>query len=98
MTRTTRWKIESLEPNRFVFYLVAQIDSVGETPLRDVLDSLGGWPVVTQGWSEDEWNFEATVGKLRGLYNAPILIDSWVAADDKNSTVHILQVVITTIQ
>ena len=67
---------------------------MGEVPMRDVLRALGGWPVVNDSWKEDTWNFEVIVAKLRGLYNAPILIDSWVAADDKNSSVHILQVFI----
>ena len=29
---------------------------------------------------------------MRGIYNAPILIDSWVGADDKNSSMNIIQV------
>ncbi len=61
-------------------------------PLRNVLAGLGNWPVVTPNWDHASWNIEDTVAKLRGLYNAPILIDSWVAQDDKNSSVRVLQV------
>ena len=62
-------------------------------PLTNVLVGLGNWPVVTGNWSEKSWDLEFTVASMRGLYNAPILVDSWVAADDKNSSVHILQVI-----
>ena len=43
-------------------------------------------------WPDADWTVESVMAKLRGDYNAPIFIDSWVAADDKNSTRHILQV------
>ena len=77
---------------RHILHVLAEIETVGEEPLRLLLEQLGGWPVVSRQWREEEWNLEATIAILRGLYNAPILIDSWVAADDKNSSVHILQV------
>lgn len=32
------------------------------------------------------------MGKLRGEYSEPVLIDLYVGADDKNSSINILQV------
>ena len=72
--------------------VVGQVERVGDAPLLKVLDGLGSWPVVTAGWKGHNWRIEVAMAQLRGLYNAPILVDSWVAADDKNSSLHILQV------
>ena len=54
--------------------------------------NLGRWPVVDNKWSEDGYVLEDILGDMRGIYNAPILIDSWIGADDKNSSVNIIQV------
>ena len=62
--------------------------------MRAVLQELGKWPVVEQNWSDEGWNLEDTLALLRGKYNAPILLEAWVAIDDKNSSVHILQVTV----
>ena len=70
----------------------AQIEKAGDEPLRKVLRQLRGWPVVTDKWQAASWTLEETLANMRGIYNAPILIDSWVGADDKNSTANILQV------
>ena len=73
-------------------YLSAQYEQMTDTPLREVLVKLGRWPVIDDRWSESSYNLEDILGTMRGTYNAPILIDSWVGADDKNSSVNIIQV------
>ena len=73
-------------------WIAGQIESVGDEPLRHILADLSFWPVVHTQFDDMSWVLEDIIGKLRGSYNAPIFIDSWVAADDKNSTTHILQV------
>ena len=70
-----------------------QIELVGDAPVRRVLASLGGWPVVEGEWKEEGWSLELTLGKLRGFYNSPVLVRMMVATDDKNSSVRIVQVV-----
>ena len=75
------------------FYVITdQIETVGDRPLRKILDDLGGWPVVTAPWDGRPWDLIEVLAGMRGLYNAPILIDAWVAADDKNSSVNIIVV------
>ncbi|XP_046579512.1 neprilysin-1-like [Haliotis rubra] len=71
---------------------VSQVERVGDTPLREVLDSLGGWPLIDATWDPSTFDLELLLGKLRGKYNAPVLMDIWVGADDKNSSVNILQI------
>ena len=73
-------------------FITDQIERVGDRPLRKILDDLGGWPVVTAAWDGRPWDLIEVLAGMRGLYNAPILIDAWVAADDKNSSVNIIVV------
>ncbi|KAL4221616.1 Membrane metallo-endopeptidase-like 1 [Mactra antiquata] len=68
-----------------------QIEIVGDTPLREALADLGGWPVISKGWSKDQFELETVLGKMRGEFNAPILLDVWIGPDDKNSSVNIIQ-------
>ena len=65
---------------------------MGDEPLRRVLINLGRWPVIDSRWSESGHVLEDILGDMRGIYNAPILIDTWIGADDKNSSVNIIQV------
>ena len=73
-------------------FITDQIERVGDRPLRKIMDDLGGWPVVTAPWDGRPWDLIEVLAGMRGLYNAPILIDAWVAADDKNSSVNIIVV------
>ncbi|XP_033763909.1 neprilysin-1-like [Pecten maximus] len=70
---------------------VSTIEEVGDRPLRRVLEHLGRWPVVDDLWSAEDFHLEEVLAKMRGIYNAPILIDCWVGADDKNSSLNIIQ-------
>lgn len=72
--------------------VTAQIEVVGDAPLRALLESLGRWPVIDDQWSEEDIVLEDILGDMRGKHNAPILLDVWIGPDDKNSTVNILQV------
>ncbi|XP_054720932.1 neprilysin-1-like [Uloborus diversus] len=68
-----------------------QIDAIGDKPLRDVVQELGGWPVSDREWNEPEWPLEHLLGQLRGDYNQGIFIEQWVGPDDKNSSVNVIQ-------
>lgn len=75
-----------------LFYFIAQIRKLGDEPLRQVLSSLGGWPVITKNWTIPDFSWETLLGRLRREYNEGILIEEWVGPDDKNSSVNIIQV------
>lgn len=74
-----------------VWSITEEIQNVGDKPLRDVIDSLGGWPVLDSHWKGDNWTLEIMIGRLRGTHNTPLLVETWVAADDKNSSVNVIQ-------
>lgn len=71
---------------------VQQIRKIGNGTLKQVLRDLGGWPVVEgRRWTPPEFSIEYLLGKLRGEYSEAVLIELYVGADDKNSSVNILQ-------
>lgn len=71
---------------------VAQIRKIGDNPLREVLSSLGGWPVTVANWEPPRFSIEVLLGRLRGDYNEGVLVEQWIGPDDKNSSVNIIQV------
>lgn len=69
-----------------------QIRKIGDQPLRDVVKTLGGWPVIEPNWKPPNMSIEILMGQLRGEYSEPVLLEIYVGADDKNSSINILQV------
>lgn len=68
------------------------IEAMGGKPLLDLLDTLGGWPVIKGSkWSEKDSDWVEIMAKLR-LFNNDILVGEWVGPDTKNSSVYIIQV------
>lgn len=69
-----------------------QIRRLGDQKLRDVLKTLGGWPVIEPNWKPPKMSIEYLMGRLRGEFSEPVLIELYVGTDDKNSSINILQV------
>ncbi|XP_072385133.1 neprilysin-1-like [Diabrotica undecimpunctata] len=67
------------------------IRKTGDRPIREVLNQLGGWPVLKQNWSVPSFSVEILIGLIRSYYNEGLLIEQWVGPDDKNSSVNIIQ-------
>ncbi|XP_014483935.1 PREDICTED: neprilysin-2 isoform X2 [Dinoponera quadriceps] len=75
-----------------MFYKSSRIREIGDAPLKEILESLGGWPaVVGASWKPPSYSLEVLLGRLRGEYNEGVLIEQWVGPDDKNSSANILQ-------
>lgn len=62
----------------------------GHQPLLDLLNLLGGWPILNPIWNEDGFDWLELMAKLR-LYNNDILITEWVGPDIKNSDEYVIQ-------
>lgn len=72
---------------------IPEIRKFGDEPLRRVLKSLGGWPVVEgAAWQAPQYPVEVLLGRLRGEFNEGVFFEQWVGPDDKNSSMNILQV------
>ncbi|KOX71683.1 Endothelin-converting enzyme 1 [Melipona quadrifasciata] len=61
-----------------------------ERPLIQLLDELGGWPILRPDWDPEKFDWLLLVAQLR-LYNNDILISEWVAPDIKNSDQYVIQ-------
>uniref|UniRef100_A0A2M3YZA4 Putative m13 family peptidase n=1 Tax=Anopheles braziliensis TaxID=58242 RepID=A0A2M3YZA4_9DIPT len=60
--------------------------------LRAALKRLGGWPVIEKNWTVPNTSIEYLLGKLTGEYDEPGLVELYVGADDKNSSMNIIQI------
>ncbi|XP_058795705.1 neprilysin-1-like isoform X2 [Phymastichus coffea] len=71
---------------------IPKIREIGDEPLRQILRSFGGWPMVEgDKWQEPVYPLEDLLGRLRGEFNEGVLLEQWVGPDDKNSSSNILQ-------
>lgn len=66
------------------------LEKRGHQPLLDLLNLLGGWPILDPKWKDEEFNWIELMAKLR-LYNNDILISEWVGPDIKNSDEFVIQ-------
>ncbi|GFG41004.1 hypothetical protein Cfor_12600 [Coptotermes formosanus] len=66
------------------------LEKRAEKPLLDLLDQLGGWPVLQHDWDSSQFDWVLLMAQLR-LYNNDILISEWVGPDIKNSDEYIIQ-------
>ena len=66
------------------------LEARGSAPLLQLLQSLGGWPVLEPAWKEDKFDWLHLMAELR-LFNNDILITEWVGPDVKNSDQYVIQ-------
>ncbi|XP_013097717.2 neprilysin-4 isoform X1 [Stomoxys calcitrans] len=66
------------------------LEKRGIQPLLELVDSLGGWPVLDDHWRSDNFDWLNLTAHLR-RYNNDILIVQWVGPDIKNSDENIIQ-------
>lgn len=65
------------------------IDELDSQPLLNFLTGDLTWPLLTDDWNPDDFDFETTLGILRGKYNNQVMTQVKVHASDGK---HILQV------
>ncbi|KAG7478431.1 hypothetical protein MATL_G00080490 [Megalops atlanticus] len=71
--------------------LIEQRDS---QPLLKLIDSIGGWPVASDGTAEGDeaWSLEDTLATLNSHFYKKVLLDLFVWTDDRNSSRHIVYI------
>ena len=65
-----------------------------ETPLLELLEDLGGWPMLSssrEGWTPIRLHWVELMARLR-LFNNDIFFSMWVGPDGKKSDSHVIQV------
>ena len=75
-------------------FLIDQIEEDGLQPLKDILQEMGGWPVVEgDTWNEEEFSWTENIYKNRRLgYSIDYIVDFSVTVNVKNSTYRIIDV------
>uniref|UniRef100_A0AAG5CX34 Neprilysin, neutral endopeptidase 1 n=1 Tax=Anopheles atroparvus TaxID=41427 RepID=A0AAG5CX34_ANOAO len=66
------------------------IEKRGLEPLRALLDSFGGWPLLDPTWNDTGFDWLNLTAHIR-RYNNDVLIVEWVGPDIKNSDENIVQ-------
>lgn len=67
-----------------------KIEKRGIEPLLELLETLGGWPLLDKNWDEKNFDWLELVANLR-RYNNDILIMEYVGADIHNSNLNVIQ-------
>lgn len=72
----------------------AAIESRGVRPLLDMMERLGGWPVLQgSSWDEASFSWEESVYRFRKAgYSVDYFLDFSISVDVKNSTKRIIDV------
>ncbi|XP_053777819.1 membrane metallo-endopeptidase-like 1 [Desmodus rotundus] len=71
------------------------IEKRDSRPLLDVLETVGGWPVAMDRWSDTvgpSWELEQQLAVMNSQFNKRVLIDLFVWSDDQNSSRHIIYI------
>ena len=60
-----------------------------------MIESLGGWPVATPGWDENNESvpsLEKLIAMLKRKFTLGVLLEEWIGPDDKHSEDNVIQV------
>lgn len=64
-----------------------RLEDIGLGPLKEMLKTFGGWPVLEDNWNEAEFNWDQLIYQFRKHgYSTDYLFDFSIATDIKNST------------
>lgn len=61
--------------------------------MKNLIQLFGGWPVIDRDWSESNVpSMESLFGRIKRKLNDGIILELWIGPDDKNSSIHVIQV------
>jgi hypothetical protein len=72
--------------------LADYLESEGLEPLLDIIDILGDWPMTSDSWREEEFDWQNAIAQLYRLLGLSPLVSLTVQLDRKNSTQSIITV------
>ena len=65
-------------------------EKAGLTPLKGILDKIGGWPLVDQKWSFRNYNWMTAYTYLRGRLGLNYMINMYIDVDSKQTSRRII--------
>jgi len=60
-------------------------ESVGLTPLTDLLATFGGWPMTQRQWNEEDFNWKDVSATVRKFYGVTLLINVYNSLDSEDT-------------
>lgn len=69
------------------------MEALGGKPVLDLMNQIGGWPIVDGGSNRTNWRFQSAIQTAHNVMNMGGFFTWAVAEDDKNSTRHVIQVI-----
>jgi neprilysin len=70
------------------------IESRGITPVTNVLNAMGGWPVISTTWNEGSWTWQQSVFRSKeNGYSVSNFLSFSVSTDNKDTTKRIIRVI-----
>ena len=60
--------------------------------MKQILDKIGGWPIVTRGWADNGYSWEAAYVYLRSRLGLNYIMSMYVDIDSKDTTRRIIYV------
>lgn len=75
------------------FILLDSIDATGITPLIEILNSYGQWPMTVSNWTEDRFDWRKATASIRNTFGKSFLFDVSNFIDVKNTDISTLYVI-----
>lgn len=69
-----------------------EIDKRGSKPLHDLIKEYGSWTITSDDWNEESWDMLAYLSLMRRKLALGPLFTVFVSADQRNSSINIVQV------
>ena len=54
---------------------IEKIEEIHDQPLKELVQNLGGWPVINENWIPLNWKKEELLARLRAELNQGVLFD-----------------------
>ena len=72
--------------------LADYLESEGLEPLLDIIESVGDWPMTSDSWKEEDFDWQNAIAQLNRHLGLSPLVSLIVYLDRKNSTRSVITV------
>ncbi|OQR72212.1 endothelin-converting enzyme 2-like [Tropilaelaps mercedesae] len=66
------------------------IESLGSTPIDELLTQLGGWNISSSGFNPTSWKLQSSIELAQNTFSRGVFFAWMVAPDERNSSRHII--------
>ena len=77
-------------------FLIESRNKAGLTHLKEIVNSIGGWPLIDSNWNPENYHWEDAYSKSRLIYSRDFPFSLSVIKDVKNSSENVVEVITLT--